>query len=180
MKHCITALFIILIFECCTKHQPYKNQIAQIELSRTGGESDDGAIISIDSNLICNYYGRLNNSKSEHYYTGKITAAFWDTLNKRVEQTKFRSASLNNNLHVSDSEEFELIIHSTTGKNRFLRIWVGEPDSVLEFMIWLNSAYKKAKLTKAVGSIKFEAVIRNPPMPKVDHVLFPPPKPQKF
>ncbi|WCT12613.1 hypothetical protein [Mucilaginibacter jinjuensis] len=177
MKHCIAALFIILIFEGCTKTQSHQNQITKIELSRTGGESDDGAIISIDSNLICNYYGRLDNSKSEHYYSGKITAAFWDTLNKRVEQTKFKSASLNSNSHVSDSEEFELIIHSKTGKNRFLRIWGRESDPVLEFMIWLNGAYKKAKLTKAADSIKFEAVIRNPPMPKLDHVLFLPPKP---
>jgi hypothetical protein len=175
MKYYIAALLILLIFECCTKHQQYQNPVIKIELSRTGGESDDGAIISIDSNLICNYYGRLNSSKSEYYYTGKITATFWDTLNKRVEQTKFRAAPLNNNLHVSDSEEFELIIHSKIGKNRFLRIWGGESDPVLEFMIWLNGAYKKAKLIKSADSIKFEAIIRNP-MPKVDHVLFPPPE----
>jgi hypothetical protein len=176
MKHYIAALFIISMFESCTEHQPYQNQITKIELSRTGGGSDDGAIISIDSNLICNYYGRLNNSKSEHYYTGKITAAFWDTLNKRVEQTKFKSASLNNNLHISDAEEFELIVYNKAGKNRMLRTWGGEPESILEFMIWLNDAYKKARLTKSTNSIKFEVVIRNPPMPKVDHVLFPPPK----
>ena len=72
-----------MLLLACTKPKQIVNEITKVELARSGAWSDYGAAISIDSTLNYKYY----DANIKHcYYVGKVTGAFWDTVNQKFER----------------------------------------------------------------------------------------------
>lgn len=173
MKHAAGFLLMSFFISCIKPVQP-NNEITKVELARSGAWSDYGAAISVDSSLSYKY---CDNNQKQHYFVGKVDEKFWDTLNRKLEEVKFRSLPATDNKHIEDAEYYELIIHWKNKKRRLTRVWdFPQQDSVLNVIKWLNDSYKRAKLHQVNYPIKFETTYQNPPIqPKIDQVKFPPP-----
>jgi len=175
MKYLGSLLCVLFLFSC-KKHFHQKKEITKIELARSGAWSDYGAAISIDSSLDYKYY----DCNSKKNFVGKINTSFWDSINKRFEQIKFKQISASDHKNIADATYFELIIYWKDSSRRITRVRDIKPDSVVNAFIWLNDSYKKVKLQQIDHSLKFETTYQNPPpKPKIDQVKFPPPIKQK-
>ena len=173
MKYVLTLVCFVL-FLSCTKPNRQINEITKVELARIGAWSDRGAAISVDDSLIYKYFGDYNVDRG--YFTGKVSKQFWDTLNRKLEQIRFKTIPVTDNVHTADLNYFELIIHWSNKKRRIIRVWNWKRDSVLNTLIWLNYSYKRLKLRQINDSIKFETTFQNPPpRPQIDQIKFPPP-----
>jgi hypothetical protein len=172
LNQSIPGLFFILLTLSCIKPSQQKNEITRVELARSGAWSDFGAAMSIDTSLNYKYYD--GNSKKN--FIGKINARFWDSINSRFQQIKFKKLPISDNKHIADANYFELIIHWNNGSRRITRVRDIIPNSVLNTIIWLNDSYKNVKLHQVNYPIKFETTYQDPPpKPKIDQVKFPPP-----
>lgn len=137
-----------------------------------GAWSDMGAAISIDSALNYNYY----NSNEKKYYSGKITKGYWDTINQKLEQIKYKTLDTTLAQIKSDNSAYEMIITCKSGKRRITREWENDIDSISATLNWLNNSYKHVKLLFSPKPIKFETIYQNvPPAPKTKDAKFPPP-----
>ncbi|HEY4324307.1 MAG TPA: hypothetical protein VGN20_09980 [Mucilaginibacter sp.] len=150
MRHIICLLFVILLIAC---NRPLKrnNEITKVELARSGAWSDFGAAISIDSSLNYKYY----NGNTRKYFTGKITEGFWDTLNIKLEKIKYKIVDTTDNSNIVDANYFELIIHWKNHRRRIVRAHGLQPDSTLNFMLWLNDGCKNVKVHRVNYPIQF-------------------------
>ena len=177
---CIIFLFSIMSITACNKPAQRNNEITKVELARSGAWSDNGATISIDTSLNYKYFGDYGNVK-QGYFIGKVNNKFWDTLNEKFEQIKFRTIDTNDNTNVADVNYFEVIIHWKNQKRRIIRIRPRENDPVINTFVWLNDSYKNVKLHPVRKPIKFETIYHRPlPRLNIDQVEFPPPIPKKF
>lgn len=162
MKYFI-GLFCIAIFFSCqpNTHVTYSiSKIIKVELARSGAWSDIGAAMSVDSSLeyryLYNYIGP-NEEKLSRYYTGKISRQFWDTLNRKLESIDYGTVDSTDNLSGSDINYFELIVRSTTGKRRIVRMKkYNQADSLGNFIDWLDNSHKHIHLTQVDKLPKFE------------------------
>ncbi|WP_295676787.1 hypothetical protein [uncultured Mucilaginibacter sp.] len=172
MKHFFILLFIPFLFSC-KKHFHQTNEIIKVELARSGAWSDYGGAIGVDSSL--NYKCYDGNTKRN--FIGKINASFWDSINRRFEQIKFKEIPVFDNKNIADATYFELIIYWKDSSKRITRVRDIKPDSVVNAFRWLNDSYKKVMLHQVNYSIKFETTFQDPlpPQPKIDQVKFPPP-----
>jgi len=137
-----------------------------------GAWSDPGACMSVDSSLTYKYYGQLNDT-TRHYYTGKTSPEFWDTLNQKFDLIKYKTVLPTTDMNVSDVHYFEIIVHWKNKKRRIVRVGLGT-DTVLTVMRWLNNSHYKMSLRQSKTPIKFETTFQNPPPgPKIDSVNFP-------
>jgi len=173
MKY-VASFAVLLFFISCTKPVQPNNEIRKVVLARSGAWSDYGAAISVDSSLSYKY---CDNNQKQHYFVGKVDEKFWDTLNRKLEEVKFRSLPATDNTHIADAEYYELIVYWKKGKRRLTRVWdFPQQDSALNVIKWLNDSYKKVKLKPVKGPIQFETTYqRLLPMVHVDQVHFPPP-----
>jgi hypothetical protein len=173
MKYILILLCFVLLLSC-TKPNPHINEITKVELARSGAWSDYGATISIDTSLNYRYYGDYGNIK-QGFFTGKISEKFWDTLNQKFEQIRYKKLPVSDNAHVADVNYFELIIHWKNGKRRIQRAWGYPPDSVLSVIKWIDTSYQKVKLHQAKDTIRFEGTYHRPMQHLFDSIRFPPP-----
>jgi len=173
------SLMILIGLISCKKPVRQNNEITKVELARCGAWSDPGAAISIDTSLNYHYFGLLNKSnpanQSQKYYQGKATEGFYDTLNKKFDQIKYKTLDTTDNGYVTDVNYFELIIHWQTGKRRIIRIDTGGNTTVMKTLKWLDSSYKNIKLHQVKIPFKFETVFQDPPHPNPIQIRFPPP-----
>lgn len=163
-------LFLLLIMvsiSACRKTVSRNNEITHIELG-TGwcfGPCQFSAI-SIDSSLQYQYYGgKLLPGKwrptLQGYYTGKISKAFWDTLNVKLEKINYQKLDTVYP-EISDARQFEIIIHYRH-KVKHIHPQSGcWPDSVQNVFNWLADSYKQIKLKPSKDSLQFETVIQTP------------------
>jgi hypothetical protein len=79
-------------------------------------------------------------------FTGKVTRQFWDTLNQKFEEIKFKTAAPYSKLVLSDADYFELIIYWRNGKRKITRYWDGGQEPVIAVFNWLDSSYKNIRL----------------------------------
>ena len=157
----------------CNRPTHQNNEIIKLELARGGAWSDYGPAIDIDSSLNVKYYD--GNSKKN--FVGKISTRLWDSINRRLEQVKFKDIPISDDKNIADATYFELIIYWKDSSRRITRVRDIKTDSVLNTFIWINDSYKSAKLRYVRYPIKFETTFQNPtpPKPKIDQIKFPPP-----
>src|SRR5271165_6301475 len=106
MKYLVPTLSLLFLLSC--KNPPHQNnEITKVELARSGAWSDNGAAISIDSSLSYKYY---DGNVKQGNFIGKTSEKFWDTLNRKFEQIKFKSIPATDNKHIWDANYFELIV----------------------------------------------------------------------
>jgi hypothetical protein len=168
---------ILLLSLCisCSRPVQRQNEIDKIELMRVGAWSDPGAVITVDKLLTYNYYGELNNNNDkQELYTGQISTAFWDTLNKKLERIKYKTVRESDISHVVDVPVFELVVHWKNKKKRILRSWDLEMDSVVNTLAWINNTYKNIKLKRSTDTIKARLFRNKFPHVDVPQIKFPP------
>jgi hypothetical protein len=174
MKYTLILSFIILLMSC-KKAIHQNNEITKVELARGGAWFDFGATISVDSSLNYKYFGDYGKVK-QGYFAGKVSRQFWDTLNQKFEEVKFKTIDTNDNSHVADINYYEVIIHWGSHKRRIVRVRPRETDSIMNVFLWLNNSYQNVKLKPVKGPLKFETTYHRPlPKPTIEHVKFPPP-----
>ncbi len=177
MKY-ITVLIIIILSASCKKVTHPNNEITKVELARSGAWSDFGATISIDSSLNYKYFGGYGKVK-QGYFAGRVSSKFWDTLNQKFEEIKFKTIDTNDNSHVADVNYFEVIVHWRGHRKRIIRIRPRENDSIINVFLWLNDSYRNVKLHAVNNPLSFETTYHTPlPKPTIDQVKFPPPFPK--
>ncbi|MDB5112754.1 MAG: hypothetical protein JWR67_3868 [Mucilaginibacter sp.] len=172
MKYIVVLIFIMLSISC-KKATRHNNEIIKVELARSGAWSDFGASMSIDTSLNYKYFGDYGNVK-QGYFIGKVTHKFWDTLNQKFEQIKFKTIDTNDNTNVADANYFEVIIHWKNEKRRIIRVRPRENDSIINVFLWLNDSFKYIKLHPIKNHIKFETTLHIKTAIS-DSVKFPPP-----
>jgi hypothetical protein len=160
----------------CKKSIHNNYEITKVEFARSSDWSDLGTSISIDSSLNYKYWGDYGKTK-QGYFIGAINPKYLDTLNQMLQILKFKTVDTDTNMHVSDAEYYELIIHWGTNKRRIMRIGDGNPDTVLNLCRWLDISYKNAKLRPVNDSIKFETTSH---IRLADHIKFPLPIIKKY
>jgi hypothetical protein len=175
-----TYLIFILILTACRKTPPKSYEIISVELARSGAWSDFGATIRVDSSMNYIYFGDKGQIK-QGYFAGKISRELWDTLNQRLEKTRFKSVDTTTNLNTKDGEYYQLIVHWTTGKRNILRVGDTSADTILAFCKWMDTTYKLVKLHRLSVNIsnRFETKFHNTYRPTIAQVKFPPPEKYK-
>jgi hypothetical protein len=172
---CLIILLCFLLLSCSNPVQ-HKNEITKVVFARSGAWFDRGAALEIDSSLRYKYY----DANQKKYYIGTITARFWDTLNTKFEDIKFKTITAHSGKIIQDANYFEVIIYWKSGKRRITRVWDQPLDSMLTVVEWLNNSPKKAILHEVNYAIKFETTYQNPPpIPNIRRVTFPQPKKSK-
>jgi len=167
--------FLVLI--SCYHPKKRTDQISKIEIATSDCLKGCPVIgISIDSTLTFKYYGGYN-AKLQGYYSGFVTQGFWDTLNTKLEQIKFKGLETNN-FGELDGHSAEVVVYWNKQKRHFMRSIYEDPDSISHILIWIADSYKHIQLQKLKDSVKFETTYQfmMPPKPKLDPVRFPPPK----
>ncbi|HEY9004238.1 MAG TPA: hypothetical protein VIM89_22980 [Mucilaginibacter sp.] len=150
-------LFISLLCFGCNKRVHRKGEITKIEFARDGLSITPGVTIGIDETLDYKYFGNYE-SQHQKYLVGKVSSQFWDTLTRKLHAIKFKTVKATIDPLDESEEYYELIVYWTNGKRRLLRVWSKEPDPVLSLCEWIDTSYKKVKLHKANGIIKFETL----------------------
>jgi len=178
MRRVIFMVLIILI-TACYKPGQRNDEITKVELAESGYFFDFGqkfgTAISIDSDLNFKYY---DGNKNKGYYIGKISVQFWDTLNYKLDNIKFKTLK-SDKYADSGKGYYELIVHWKAGKKRIIRLASFGNNLIDRTFSWLNNSYKDINLQKANSPIRFETNYQNaPPNPKIDQVKFPPPTKQ--
>ena len=181
MRYIIVIILMLLLISC-NQYKRQVNEISRIEFARSGAWADPGAEISIDNDLSYNYYGQLNTNRYRDtdfklsYYSRKVSASFWDTLNARLERMNFKTIVTANDMSVKDAEYFELIIYWKGKKTRMVEMEddTSKSDKILNIMERLNNLYKTTELHKVKNAFKFETSLLSP-IPNIKQVKFPPP-----
>lgn len=182
-----TYLAIALcLLSACHKKKRRNNDITKIEVS-TGdcfGPCQLTAV-SIDSSLTYNYYGGetpftepvQDTVKLRGYFTGKVSKAFWDTLNIKLDQIKYQQLD-SVYQHSVDDQSLEVLIYYN-GKTKHIRAQSASlPDNVRKVIYWIASSYKKVRIIPVKDSIIFHTTEQQPFKVQIDlkDVKFPPPK----
>jgi hypothetical protein len=137
------------------------NEITKVEFARSGPHGAASVII-IDSSLMYKYYSGRGPTRS-HYYNGKISMPFWDTLNKKFKAIETSDGSL-----IGVDTSFELIIHWKGNTKRIYRSYPSRVyGSLSEFLQSVDNSYKNVKLNEVNDPFKFENDLHFwPPKPK--------------
>jgi hypothetical protein len=154
-KYPTVALLCILVLSCSMPHQ---NEIVKVELAGSGNWSLFGTALSVDDSLNYKYY----DARLQKNYIGKVSGTFWDTLNRKFEEIKFKSIPVHSDRFIVGGSYFELIIHWNGGNRRILRALDQPMDSVTNVFEWLNGSFKKARLHEVNYPLKFETTYQNP------------------
>jgi hypothetical protein len=162
---------VVLLFSCKQKPRPV-NEITKVELATCSLRSENSAL-SVDSLLTFNYYDGTGPTSKHGYYTGKINALFWDTLNKKLEALKYKTL-VRNDMMV-DGKPFEFIVHWKGNTKMIICDSENPKDSLVIFLKWLSNSRKAVQLHQVKAPIRFETTFQNPPKMKIEQVRFPPP-----
>ncbi|RKR81620.1 hypothetical protein BDD43_1770 [Mucilaginibacter gracilis] len=170
MRYLLTLLSITVILSC--SHS--RNEITKIEFARSGAWQDWGAAVSIDSTLTYQYYG--GKQQDRHYYIGKVSSEFWDTLNRKLAKIDLNNARSEDKQSVVDVHYYELITYWHGNRKRFVRSSFIVTDSLSHFAAWINNSNKRVNLNIISKPINFETTFQNTPLlPNIKNIKFPPP-----
>lgn len=161
----------------CHKLGHPKGQINRIEIATSGCLRGCPVVgICIDSSLTLRYYGG-HKAKLQGFYTGTVTQGFWDTLNMKLKHINFKNLDTTEYLPL-DGEDAEVIFYWNKQKRHIFKSIDDDPDSISHVVIWIANSYKRVELHKLKDSVSFETTFQfvRPPKPKIDQVMFPPPK----
>jgi len=177
-RACGILIVSVLLFSC---NKPRgQTEIKSVELAKIVAISNSGTALHVDSSLNCIFYLFYGNpgSGKPMYYQGKVTPAFWDTLNSKFEKIKYKTLDTTDKAWGIDGESYELIIHWKNGMKKITRFIPSQADSLISVLNWLNSSYKTIELKQRKAPFKFETTYQNPPPInyKFDSVKFPPPE----
>ncbi|MDP3393071.1 DUF6438 domain-containing protein [Sediminibacterium sp.] len=131
--------------------------------------------IQIDSSLTYKFYGGRYTEK-QGFFTAKVTQGFWDSLNIKMEQAKFKQLDTLYNASVDD-----MSIESYFTYGQIRKPLYGQemdlPDNIRSVFYWLMDSYKKLQLTK-VDTLLFETKIQfgQGPIPPPKIIKFTPPE----
>jgi hypothetical protein len=166
--------YISLIIICCCqitilgckKPVSRKNEIIKVEVA-TGwcfGPCQLTAL-SIDSSLELKYFGgRLLPGRwrktLQGYYKGRVSRLFWDSLNMKLEDIKYKKLDTNRQW-VMDSQILEVIIYYRNGVKHIKTSEGSFPDSIEKVFLWIDSSYKATKLQHIKGPIQFKTVAQS-------------------
>ena len=173
MRPIIVVIISLLFFEC-KKPVNRNNEIRKIEFARSGAWSDWGVSISIDSSLNYKYWGDYR-AERQKFFVGKVSHAFWDTLNLKLEQIKFKTVKPQMINDCKDCEYYELIVHWNNGITRILRSGSEVSDPVIRMCTWLGDNRNIPDLKQIKDSIKFETHTHYVINPSIKSIKFPPP-----
>jgi len=173
------TMFTAVIFAACNTPTKSNNEINKIEIA-TGGCLRGCPVVGliIDSTLNMHYYGGYK-AKLKGYYYGKVTLAFWDTLNIKLKQINFKKLDTSR-ISWIDGENAETIFYWGTKKRHVFKSIDGNTDAAATVFTWIINSYKRVELQKLNNTVKFETTFQymQPPTPRspADQALFPPPK----
>ncbi|EHQ27650.1 DUF6438 domain-containing protein [Mucilaginibacter paludis] len=186
MKQYLTLLLLIAFLSSCDKHWQRQNEITKIEIA-TGGcfGPCQSTIVSIDSSLDYKYFGgdtyftlppdAENNGKLKGYYSTRISAEFWDTLNIKLESINYKKLDTLYQ-HSVDDQSLEVFIHYNNKIKHIKAQSASLPDSVAHVFYYLSNSYKFIKPKSTKDIFRFESESQRPrPMPNVHNFKFPPP-----
>jgi len=159
----VLGLITFTILSSCNKPRRH-NGITKIELAFSDGWGGFGTAVKVDSSLTYNFYGKYDSLKRGDF-VGKISEGFWDTLNCKFEQLKYKSLDTTYHLintNISDLSYFELIIYWNGGRKKIIGIPDGH-DSLMLALIGLHEKYKHIPLKKSNISVKFDVTYQYPP-----------------
>lgn len=161
-----------------SRHEKNKrnNEIKKISFATAGcfGKCPFLAI-EIDSNLSYKFYGGRF-AKKVGFFKGTITQSFWDTLNLKFEQIKYKKLDSLYNSSVDDMP-FETYITYGQKRKPLCGQEMSMPDSVREVLYWVMNSYKNINLTQ-VDSFVLETSIQYGfgPIPPPEILKFTKPK----
>jgi hypothetical protein len=113
--------------------------------------------------------------KLKGYYSGKITQSFWDTLNIKLEQIKYKQldSSYENSV---DDQSLEIFIHYDNKVKHIKAQSASLPENVASVFYYIANSYKVIKPKSTKDTFKFESTTQGPlPIPDIKQVKFPPP-----
>lgn len=154
------SLLIVITISCSNNQKTNlrHNNIKQIFFATGGcyGQCPYMAI-AIDSSL--NYYYQGNRFTEKFgVLKGKISKAFWDTLNIKLENLEFEKLDTLYENSVDDLST-EIIIYYKDKRRHIIGQSASLPPKLMEVYNWLFSASKRIKLTPL-----FQTTIQNPPL----------------
>jgi hypothetical protein len=180
MRYLSVILFVLFSTSC--EHLGYlanKNQITKIEFAsgECYGHCQQIAL-SIDSTLTFNYYGGRN-ATLKGYYSGTISEAVWDTLNRSLDAIYYKGQT--DGRCAIDDQAVELIIYQHNKAIHINCTLNDLPDSTKKIILQLKSISGSIKLRHIKETLKFETTYQNqdPPHPKLKQIKFPPPNNNK-
>lgn len=182
----LTTAIGICLLSACHKQEHRNNEITKIEVA-TGdcfGPCQLTAV-SIDSSLTYYYYGGEtpftepvpDTVKLRGYFTGKVSKAFWNTLNLKLNQIKYQQLDSVYQQSVDD-QSLEVLIYYN-GKTKHISAQSASlPENVREAIYWIVYSYKNVKITPIKDSIRFHTTEQQPFKVQNDlkDVKFDPPK----
>jgi hypothetical protein len=118
-----------------------------------------------------------HDGKLKGYYAGKITEAFWDTLNIKLEQIKYKKLDTSYQRSFDD-QSLEIFIHYGNKVKHIKAQSASLPENVGNAFYYIVNSYKTIKLKATKDTFKFESTIQwpiGPPMPDIRRVKFSPP-----
>jgi len=125
------------------------------------------------STLAFKYYGGYK-AKLQGYYSGVVTRGFWDTLNIKLKEIKFKKLDTSKDYPL-DGEVAETIFYWGKQKRHIFKSIDDDPDSVSHVLIWIINSYKNIELNKLKDSVNFETRYQYmmPPKPSLHQIIFP-------
>jgi len=165
----IEALFLMFLFASCTskKVKARNNEISKISFASGGcyGKCPFMAI-EVDSSLSYKYYGGLYSDKPG-YYTGKISAELWDSINIKFEKVDFKHLDTSYQLSIDDLATQTIIDYGN--KRKVITAQSASlPRNVDSLLNWIMYSYKKVNLIPSKDSIDFYSRLQYP-------IVLPPP-----
>jgi hypothetical protein len=167
----------LLLFSSCKDAKLHINDNNILKVEFASGECYNKCAqlaIGIDSTLTFNYYGGRN-VKLNGFYSGNISKATWDTLNRKLDAIHYKGPI--DGEGPIDDQEVELIIHYHNKSIHINTTSSNLPDSTRKVIEWLKSLRDSIKLIAVKDSIKFGTILQyeKPPIPNIKQIKFPPP-----
>jgi len=184
MRPVYNFIFLVALFiSSCQRQKTRYNEISSIELA-TGDcfGSCQYTATQIDSSLRFNFLGGpLSSGRTRKIirgnYTGRISSAFWDSLNKKLEYIHYKLLDTSYQ-QSADDQSLELIVYYHNKIKHVKAQSASLPDSVREVFDWIANSYKSVKLEPVERPFHYHTKAQIPfKIPfSFDNVDFSPPK----
>ncbi|QKJ32795.1 hypothetical protein HQ865_24570 [Mucilaginibacter mali] len=160
MRYLLFLTTAILLLSC-KRPNPAANTISKITLARSGAWSFYGDAMCIDSTLAYHYL-KNTGSRKQLYYQGKISQAFWDSLNRHFDAIKYQTIPDSTSMGGQDMIFMELVIRYNGRKKRIIRIY-HDTSAVVKVSKWIKENADTIRLVPLNKPVFFETTYQNPP-----------------
>jgi hypothetical protein len=160
----------------CKDNVRRTNQIIRIDMAVEGTAPNGGMALSIDTSLVCHYFGDSQSLKPGNY-KGTIDKDLWDSLNVRLERIGYKQLDTIDNV-VADVPSTEVVIQWKGHRKHLLRDLNLYPDSMSKVLQWITQFYKTQQLKPVKDTFLYNTVVQFPPIDQkiLNGHHFPPPK----